>query len=199
GVPGPQPLVMQIIATGDTRGGPWLETRSADPGGCIALNMNDLTYLPNGTFVVLLTSTGLVGPVVSAANLALPNAFFGAAVHYSRGAAGWSGGAAMAQVGISAVGGACFSTAASPTFGTCTPSSTTLTGTTTFGASRLFGPLVYSDYTVGGGAWWSGISLMDTLTSQSGGGSLSFTLTVYDEAGVVRGVVNQRASGDSGV
>ena len=45
--------------------------------------MNDFTFLPNGTFVILLTSTGLVGPLVNSGtsavsgNLALPNAFFG--------------------------------------------------------------------------------------------------------------------------
>jgi hypothetical protein len=210
GVPGPQPLVLQIAATGDTRGGPWIETSSADPGGCIAFNLNDLTYLPNGTFSILLTSTGLIGPVVNANNLALPNAFFGAAVNYSRGAAGWSGGAATAQNGIAAIGSACITAAANPVNPAigCVPLTPQPSGTPTAassanalflgGASRLFGPLVYSDYTVGGGAWWSGIAIFDALVSQSGGGSISFTLTVYDEGGVVRGVINDRASGDSG-
>jgi len=171
GVPGRQPLVIEFIGSGDTAGqGTFLETRSADPGGCISLNLRDIAYLPDGTWMVNLTSTGLLGPVTTPGGITLPNAFFGAGVAYSR-----QGRLATAHNGISPQGaGARFAT-----------------------TSRAYAPLIFGDYTVGGGAWYTGIGIANfPITGTSG--SVSFTLTLYDDAGTVRGVMNERLSGQVG-
>jgi len=63
-------------------------------------------------------------------------------------------------------------------------------------SSKLYGPLIFSDYTVGGGAWWSGIAF-GNFPSTGTSGSTAITVTIIDEAGVTRGVINDRPGADS--
>jgi hypothetical protein len=175
GVPGRQPVVMEFRS----RAGFYLETRSADPGGCISFNMRDIAYLPDGTYSIVLTSTGLLGPTPNFnTNFILPNAMFGAAVAYSR-----QGRTATAHNGVAVLGGG--------TQITTNPNQAGLIPT-----NRAFLPLVFGDYTVGGGQWWTGIGVTNfPITGTSG--TVNYTITIYDDAGTVRGVTAQGNSGSS--
>jgi len=188
GVPARQPVVFEFWSVNAPGApgysNPWLYNRTADPGGCITFNLRDLDFLENGPYALNVTSTGLVGPAVITAGgtLARPNTFTLAAINFSR-----TGRAATAHNGYApATGGAttstCSATATPPFTGIC--------------SSKLYGPLIFSDYATGGGSWWSGIAFSN-FPATGTGGSTAITLTVIDEAGVTRGVINDRPGGDS--
>jgi hypothetical protein len=91
GVAGPQPIVFEFYASGETRGGPYNITRSTNPGGCISLNLNTfdpndpdyfdpLMSLPDGTYAVYITSTAGYGVPL---NPEFPGGFFAGALSYS--------------------------------------------------------------------------------------------------------------------
>jgi hypothetical protein len=62
--------------------------------------------------------------------------------------------------------------------------------------NRVYLPLIFGDYTVGGGAWWTGIGIVNyPITGTSG--TVNYTITIYDDAGTVRGVTAQGVSGSA--
>ena len=195
GVPARQPLLVEFWSVNGAPGGfaaPFLYNTSADPGGCVTFNLRDLAFLPDGSpYVVNVTSTGLVGtvPVTPGGGLTFPNTFFVSSVMYTMGSGAFPGGAATHTSGYAPLTG-----------GANTAGTTPLPGgpvcLNAICSSKLYGPLIYSDYVTGGGSWWTGIALSN-FPSTGSSGSTAVTLTVIDESGVTRGVVNDRPGADS--
>jgi hypothetical protein len=187
GVPATQPVVFEFwgVASGPGYSNPYLYNRTADPGGCVTFNLRDLPFLENGPYAVNVTSTGLLGPQISTTfggNFSRPNTFTLASIMYSR-----MGRGAMAQNGYTPASGG-------STTGACSSGATP--GFTTICSSKFYGPLIYSDYSTGGGSW-SSANAVGNFPTTTTGGSTAVTLTVIDEAGTTRGVINHRPGGDS--
>jgi hypothetical protein len=186
GVPVRQPVVFTFIgitgqrgATGASDG---VHTLSADPGGCVSFNMNDITFLRDGTYAVRVISTGLQTPplqnflfptrigqfgLFDDIRVFRPNSFFVTSVTYSR-----TGNMANALHGYRATSSA-GGTAPGLQFG------------------QLFGALVFNDYN----GWNTGISVAN-FASFGDGGTATVNLTFYDESSRVVGTIGDAIGGE---
>jgi hypothetical protein len=158
-------------------------TLSADPGGCVSFNMNDITFLRDGTYAVRVISTGLQTPplqnflfptrigdfgLYDDQRLFRPNSFFVTSVTYSR-----TGNMANSLHGYRAINSA-GGTAPGLQFG------------------QLYGALVFHDYN----GWNSGISIAN-FASFGDGGTATVNLTFYDESSRVMGTIGDAIGGES--
>jgi hypothetical protein len=187
GVPVRQPVVLSFFGITGQRGASGasegIHQLSADPGGCVSFNMNDITFLRDGTYAVRVISTGLQTPPLANflfptriqdfgtfddQRLFRPNSFFVTSVTYSR-----TGNMANSLHGYRAINSA-GGTAPGLQYG------------------QLFGALVFHDYN----GWNSGISVAN-FASFGDGGTASVNLTFYDESSRVVGTVGDAIGGES--
>jgi hypothetical protein len=187
GVPVRQPVVFSFFgitgqrgATGASEG---IHTLSADPGGCVSFNMNDITFLRDGTYAVRIISTGLQTPPLQNflfpgrindlgqfddQRIYRPSSFFATSITYSR-----TGNMANSLHGYRATNSA-GGTAPGLQFG------------------QLFGALVFNDYN----GWNTGISVAN-FASYGDGGTATVNLTFYDESSRVVGTIGDSVGGES--
>jgi hypothetical protein len=187
GVPVRQPVVFSFFgitgqrgATGASEG---IHTLSADPGGCVSFNMNDITFLRDGTYAVRIISTGLNTPPLEQfvfptrirrpgdfddLRIFRPSSFFATSITYSRTAN--MANSLHAYRGINSAGGRF-------------PS---------LQYGQLFGALVFNDYN----GWNTGLSIAN-FASSGDGGSAVVNLTFYDESSRVVGTIGDSISGES--
>jgi len=186
GVPGPQPVVFEFMASGESRGGPYQITRSTNPGGCIVLNMatfdpNDPDYydplagIPDGTYSVVVTSTA-GNPIPTPPEV--PGGFFASSLSYSTtGRMATLGNGYIALSAESQVGG----------------------------IREMYAPLIFKRYN----DWNSGIAItgyrprtsfgFNSPFSLTGGGSGSgASLAVYGEDGTLMGIFLDSISRSNG-
>ncbi len=182
-----QPVVFTFIGITDQRGATGatsgIHTLSADPGGCVSFNMNDITFLRDGTYAIRIISTGLAVPPLQRFLFPLPGtsaadsqrtvrpaSFFASSITYNR-----TGAMANSLHAYQAGGGGSGSTGINLRFG------------------KLYGALVFNDYN----GWNSGLTVAN-FAGFGDGGSSNISMTFYDEASRVVGIISDRIGGESG-
>jgi hypothetical protein len=195
GVSVAQPVVIEFLAVGETRGGPYNITRSTNRGGCLVLNLgtfdpddpdyyDPLAGLPDGTYSAYVTSTaGLpvsLGPEK-------PGGFFASALSYTT----------TGRMAVLANGAHPLGHEACPPFPGNTGNLNCNPNTNPPSFRELYAPLVFKRYN----DWNSGITVANfrsrfaNLTGPQaggGGGGAGVSLAMYGEDGTLFGVYLNR-------